>query len=421
MACKTPYHLFTPDDIKNDEEKFWVERPGDLLTHFTVFPIRPKSKAQLFNAITRIIIIIFIILLILRVKKALYFLIISLLIIIFVYYNTKSGSDKECCSKGHDASVEEKNSSKLCDGDVCINANKTSDDAEERIEGYRPIERVSSHETLVPQAGANPATKLDKSESGVESNKRASESTEDMRRRSNPVEQNHSDIQVDNSSPVIRLTTRNRVQSQDDSSSIAHSSVAPTRREPEELISQSIKEGDAGESIKIGKTEREYVTSTVGHDPRSAIPAVSIPAVRSRGLRQSIRPTLDDSSPLPTVASRKELRAIREAALEAKKDNPSLPVDRQKLEKEVNAESTSFSRKNKDAQQKRTLVAPVSAKPKTQFVRKGQGDAFVHVQHDDSSVHLMDAANKEDIETEVYYQTVMEESAQANALNILHS
>jgi len=82
-------------DLDNNRELFWVERPGDLLTHFSLIPLPCQSRETKFNAITRLFLILIIVLALLRVKKWGLILVIGLLIIVVVYYNTKRSTDKE--------------------------------------------------------------------------------------------------------------------------------------------------------------------------------------------------------------------------------------------------------------------------------------------------------------------------------------
>lgn len=102
------------------KELFWVERPGDLFTHFSLIPLPGQSRETKFNAITRLFLIIIIILILLRVKKWALICVIGLLIIVVVYYNTKPSLDKN------------ENTKDTKDDTLCSNSDMTSK------ESYRP-------------------------------------------------------------------------------------------------------------------------------------------------------------------------------------------------------------------------------------------------------------------------------------------
>lgn len=398
--------LFTPSDCRNEPEKFWVERPGDLLTHFNIIPIYPKSREQLYNTITRVIIIIFFILLMLRVKRSLYFLIIALLVVIFVYYNTKPVT-KHC-----------------------------KEETDNIIEGYEPI----NHMTYTAQEETERGKYTDngtnnKVEYPIYNTKENPSSPvtiyhtdyNRMKQRSQPVEkdyrQNNRDLSVmGNSSytanalhnsengPIMTISTRQGRQYNEIYQRPGQDRHSITTNRQVLGNTSASEVSNNNDHVNRGISEREYVISTSGHDPRSALPAVSMPQPATRPLKESVQPALEAGS-LPKLMSREEADNIRKAAKGATSISSS---------SDGRYDSTSFARKNKALLSKPTYSAESANRLKPEFVRKGRGEATIHVQHRDAAFEMMDEITKEDREKEVYYQSAMQESEQTNAINILH-
>ncbi len=82
---------------------FWIENPCKLFTSFAIFPSNDMSKAEKFNALTRLALIISMIMYFMRYKHTVTFLVMAILVIVALNYSNEeryNGKVKNGCLDG---------------------------------------------------------------------------------------------------------------------------------------------------------------------------------------------------------------------------------------------------------------------------------------------------------------------------------